>query len=71
MPSRAAVGPFVRIQLGGLCNTVVNINSHAHDSDRIRAATTGWLPHRYGLVPYPGRVGDLAARYQRVNAEPT
>jgi MerR family transcriptional regulator, redox-sensitive transcriptional activator SoxR len=53
-----------------LCNTVVNINSHTHDSDRIRAATTGRLPHRYGLVPYPGRVGDLAARYQQVNAEP-
>ena len=52
-----------------MCNTVVNINSHTHDSDRIRAATTGWLPHRYGLVPYPGRVGDLAARDDQVIAE--
>jgi hypothetical protein len=54
-----------------LCNTVVNINSHTDDSDRIRAATTGWLPHRYGLVPYPGRVGDLAPRDDRINAGST
>ena len=54
-----------------MCNFVVNINSHTHDSDRVRAAKTGWLGHRYGLVPYPGRVGDLAARDEQVNADPT
>jgi hypothetical protein len=70
VPSRTAVRPFVRVQLGGLCNTVANINSHTHDSDRIRAATTARLAHRYGLVPYPGRVGDLAARDEQANAEP-
>ena len=54
-----------------MCNTVVNINSHTHDSDRVRAAKTGRLAHRYVLVPYPGRVGDLAARDGQVNTEPT
>jgi hypothetical protein len=70
VPSRTAVRPFVRIQLGGLSNTVVNINSHTHDSDRVRAAKTGRLAHRYGLVPYPGRVSDLAAHDEQVNVEP-
>jgi hypothetical protein len=50
MSARAAVRPFVRVQLGGLRNVIININSHNNDSDRVRAATTSRWAHRYRLV---------------------